>query len=155
AIADGCGGTVDCGGCPYGTTCGGGGTAHQCGCAKPNCNGLCLDFSSDPSNCGACGNTCGGMQPWTMACQNSTCVCPRGYADCNHIPVDGCETNVFYDPHNCGACGNACAAPTVCSGRGQCVPCPPGQTYCALNGSSYCADLTSDGKSCGSCGNAC
>jgi hypothetical protein len=31
AIADGCGGTLDCGGCPQGQTCGGAGAANICG----------------------------------------------------------------------------------------------------------------------------
>jgi hypothetical protein len=30
-VADGCGGLLDCGVCPTGFTCGGGGVASQCG----------------------------------------------------------------------------------------------------------------------------
>ena len=30
-VADGCGGLLDCGVCPAGLACGGGGVAHRCG----------------------------------------------------------------------------------------------------------------------------
>jgi hypothetical protein len=44
-VADGCGGvTTDCGNCPSGETCGGGGVANVC--ARPACTGLCQDVNA-------------------------------------------------------------------------------------------------------------
>ena len=48
AIPDGCGGTLQCGSCPSGQTCGGGGAANVCG------GGACV-----PATCAAAGATCG------------------------------------------------------------------------------------------------
>ena len=41
--------------CPSGTTCQEG--ACLCAGGGPLCNGACPDLTSDPKNCGACGNT--------------------------------------------------------------------------------------------------
>lgn len=38
AVPDGCGGTIDCGGCASPQTCGGGGVANVCGCTPYVCN---------------------------------------------------------------------------------------------------------------------
>lgn len=69
--SDGCGGLIDCGTCPMGQTCGGGGTPNQCG--APNCTpitcqqagaecGIIGDGCGGTVDCGACptGQTCGG-----------------------------------------------------------------------------------------------
>ncbi len=63
---DGCGGSLDCGTCPSGQTCGGGGTPGQCGtpaCTPQTCAGQNID-------CGPAGDGCGG----TLDCGN----CPTG-----------------------------------------------------------------------------
>src|SRR5581483_1981379 len=56
-IGDGCGGKLDCGSCPAPQTCGGGGTAFQCGgtaqCVPVTCAQLSLA-------CGPSGDGCGG-----------------------------------------------------------------------------------------------
>jgi hypothetical protein len=41
SVSDGCGGTLDCGTCANGDTCGGGGTANQCGGSAQQ---LCVDI---------------------------------------------------------------------------------------------------------------
>ena len=62
---DGCGGTIDCGSCPTGQTCGGGGPAT---CGQSQCVPLtCQDANA---NCGVIGNGCGG----TLSC--GTCTPP-------------------------------------------------------------------------------
>jgi hypothetical protein len=43
----------------------------QCEPGLTCCGGTCVDTDSDPSHCGACGNTCPGPE-WT--CAFSTCV---------------------------------------------------------------------------------
>jgi len=112
------------------------------------------DLSSDPANCGACGNTCGAgasAHHFKAGCTNGVCqpLCEAGYSDCNGIPDDGCESNPKTDPNNCGICGNQCPDGVACIG-GTCG-CPPGMTEC--NGT--CVDLTSDDANCGTCGFAC
>jgi hypothetical protein len=64
--SDGCGNLIDCGPCPAGQTCGGGGTPGQCG--APNCTPkTCKDLNA---NCGIIGDGCGG----TINC--GTCKSP-------------------------------------------------------------------------------
>src|SRR5919199_1729481 len=46
--------------CPVGTTCQNGECLTPQGCqpGETLCAGQCVDLSSDPENCGACGNVC-------------------------------------------------------------------------------------------------
>ncbi len=63
---DGCGGTIQCGDCPMGQTCGGGGVNGQCGVT--NCTKrTCMQANAD---CGTIGDGCGG----TVECG----TCPSG-----------------------------------------------------------------------------
>jgi hypothetical protein len=64
---------------PCGGTCLG--TASTC------CSNMCVDTTSDPNNCGACGTPCG-----TESCCSSSCVDTMGS-----------------DVNNCGGCGVTCA----------------------------------------------
>jgi hypothetical protein len=68
---DGCGLAIDCGACPPGQTCGGGGVPGQCGgptctprtCAQANAScGLIGDGCGATVDCGVCTppQTCGG-----------------------------------------------------------------------------------------------
>ena len=91
--------------------------------------GLCADFSSDPSNCGACGRGCPGTSVRSKGvCESGTCKleCGLRWADCNGNVDDDCEVDIFSDPHNCGGCGITCdiAGGQACAG-GRCVvePC--------------------------------
>lgn len=153
---------TDSGGCPDGQT---------------DCDGTCVDRSSDPNNCGLCGLACGVGRE----CSGGGCVCSAGYTNCLGIccaadevcvegfcqpaprePAPGCGaglTNCFgvcadlqSDPAYCGACDTPC--PTFCQG-GVCVDdpiaCPENQTSC--NG--VCVDIQSDPANCGACGAAC
>jgi hypothetical protein len=58
--SDGCGGTLDCGGCPGGQGCGNGGVENQCG--APNCRPLTCAQAG--AVCGVIGDGCGG----TVSC---------------------------------------------------------------------------------------
>jgi hypothetical protein len=130
---DGCGGTLNCGNCPSGQTCGGGGTPNQCGapsCTPETCAaqhiqcGPAGDGCGNMIDCGACmtGQSCGGggspgvcgtkpCTPVTCASQNIQCG-PAG---------DGCGGLL-----QCGTCaaGQSCGgggSPGVC-GTLMCVP---------------------------------
>jgi hypothetical protein len=63
---DGCGNSLDCGACPTGQTCGGGGVANQCG--APNCTPRTCQQAN--ANCGIIGDGCGS----TVDCGS----CPTG-----------------------------------------------------------------------------
>lgn len=77
SVADGCGQTLDCGGCTNGQTCGGQGTPNVCGagtCTPKTCAQLGCGQQSDGCaamlDCGACGPPCDSSR------------CPPGFT-CN------------------------------------------------------------------------
>src|SRR5262245_35437560 len=54
--------------------------------------------------------------------------CPQGFADCDGIPTNGCETSITTTVMNCGACGRTCAPGESClSGRCGVAPLPSPQ----------------------------
>jgi hypothetical protein len=125
-IGDNCGGTVDCGDncAATSTTCGGGGTPHECGCptllvcGNRNCGTI-------PNGCGGV-ETCGGQCPSGQTCGGGNGgnkmpnVCAAGQActpkvcmqdkDCGLIS-DGCSAVL-----NCGACpsNKTCGTDHMC-----------------------------------------
>lgn len=130
---DGCGGTLDCGPCPTGTTCGGGGVPSTCG-APP-----CTKLACKPGQCGTlpdgCGKTmvcppcgpgqvCGGGGPnvcGTATCTKLTCAsAPKGtcgpVADgCGDILACPCPGGV---PCVNGRCGAPNCTPRTCAQAG-------------------------------------
>lgn len=77
------------------------------------CGTTCTDLMGDPSNCGACGSSCGPG----MVCVNGSC------APCAAIGRTLCGTtcvNLSNDPLNCGTCGHACPSGQDCLGGGKC-----------------------------------
>lgn len=119
-----------------------------------NCNGSCADLSADTSNCGSCGQICGGAQ----TCNSGVCTggaCGPGEVDCS-----GTCSNLATDINNCGVCGQACNFPnalSVCtSGTCDIGSCNPGFSNCDLNIGTGCeTDVNSDTNNCGGCGNVC
>ena len=41
-------------------------------------------------------------------------TCDAGFADCNGIASDGCETDLSSSPQHCGLCGNTCGGGESC-----------------------------------------
>ncbi len=109
---------------------------------KGNCAGACVDLSSDPAHCGACGAPC----PGATVCSSGTCqpTCAPGEVSCGGACVDRSTSS-----DHCGACGIPCTGGRYCSG-GACV-CPAGSTLCG----GFCVDLKSSWSSCGDCGVTC
>jgi hypothetical protein len=134
---------------PFATCAPAKGPAYKCG----------IDLSSDPKNCGACGNECLVYKPihMTSRCVDGACELecmndpsyPTDRRNCNGEIDDGCEIDVLVDAENCGACGNACGAGQPCI-KGKCG-CAAGQIVC--NGVCVNADI--DDMNCGGCGNEC
>ncbi len=125
-ISNGCGGVLQCGGCPPGKTCGGGGKASVCGtrCVPTTCVALGYncgpagDGCGNPLDCGKCsgGETCGGGGKASVcgtasSCTPTTCAA-QGY---NCGPAgDGCG-----NPLDCGTC----TLPETCGGAGPSSVC--------------------------------
>ena len=111
-------------------------------CTHTECGDSCVDTSSDPNNCGRCGNVCTGETPF---CQNGQCAgCSSGLTLCGW----GYCADLATDTANCGACGSNCFG-GVCD-AGVCA-CPQGATLCG----GICQNLSVDSRNCGRCGNVC
>lgn len=117
-----------------------------------DCNGQCVDTSSDLQNCGTCGNSC-SVEHAQATCSQGSCSmvsCDTDWGDCNSDTSDGCETQLNTNDH-CGTCDTACSSPEFCF-DGSCTDqCPGGLTNCGGN----CIDTSADPANCGTCDNVC
>ena len=125
---DGCGGTIDCGSCDDGESCGGGGP-NVCGatkCEPKTCESLdaecgwVSDGCSSVLNCGGCPppSVCEGLGHANQ-CECVATTCEEADAECGTVP-DGCGGVI-----DCGACstGENCGGdgPNHC-GTDSCSP---------------------------------
>ncbi len=150
-----------------------GGTDHSC----PVCGGACVQISSDPQNCGACGRVCpppaAGMR---ATCVGGTCAevrldaCTWDYGDCNNDARDRCEASLTAVT-NCGRCSLVCDArphadpwciPDHCLGGdndncARCaIRCHAGFDDCDGDADNGCeVSTTADPMNCGGCGRRC
>jgi hypothetical protein len=121
-------------------------------------DGCEINLSSDVNNCGLCARQCMNPGNATPVCTGGNCdfTCLPGYADCDMMVINGCETNLL-STSNCGACTAACPGSTprcqLNAGTYSCVACGASETYCS--GSNSCADLQTDPNNCGVCGMRC
>ena len=142
-----------------------GGYACSSGCpvaGQQRCGGVCIDTTSDPRNCGACGTVCPAVGGAPASCVMGRCsfTCPVNTGDCDGNTANGCETNLRSSAMHCGMCGNACTAPagsTAFCSLGVCtLTCTAGNGNCDMNTANGCeTDLRTSVMNCGSCGNAC
>jgi hypothetical protein len=109
-------------------TCATGACGFTCSTGFGDCNaraddGCEVDTRTSPSHCGACGRAC-ALPNATAGCAGGACtvaLCAPGFADCDGMSGNGCETGTSMNDANCGACGRVCAAGTACM-AGACVP---------------------------------
>ncbi len=126
---DGCGNQINCGTCPNGQACGGGGVPGKCGAPDA---GSCVATTCTQQGiaCGPTGDGCGnliqcGSCPTGQSCGGGgvagQCGAPGGGGSC--VPLT-CQQQGF----NCGpagdGCGNliqcgACVSPETCGGGGS------------------------------------
>lgn len=130
--------TNSCTGRPVTSFCCGPGYSCQngtCVCPVPKtaCGGVCVDTSSDPANCGSCGNACapgqtcqqGGCYPTPLEC-GACSPAPNSVQECcQQVSPDQIQCGIAPCPAGCGTqpypwCGQS--YPTVIS-----CPCPTGQ----------------------------
>jgi hypothetical protein len=126
---------------------GSGRTAEVPGCVPGQllCPLGCIDVSSNPQHCGACGMACApGAVCEAGACRD---VCGAGLGLCAGQCVS-LQTSA-----HCGSCDNACQAGLVCVG-GACSASCAG-TICNGATGTECVSLTDDRNHCGTCNHAC
>jgi hypothetical protein len=122
----------------------------RCTGAARDCDGLaangCEATLDTIEQCGACSRRC-ELAHASTACGDGSCslnACEPGYADCDAVGGNGCETSL-QSADNCGACGVRCRADEQCVGS-VCTeaagPSPEcSQSPYAADSSSECEDL--------------
>jgi hypothetical protein len=117
---DGCGGTLSCGPCPTGETCGGGGTHGQCGAID---SGTCtpLTCAAQGFNCGPEGDGCGGQLACGTCPAGETC---GGGGKSGVCGMPACTPKTCAElGFNCGPAGDGCGGLLncgTCAGGGVC-----------------------------------
>lgn len=131
-------------------------------CDGSSSNGCEINLTSNPQNCGACGNACSFANA-TADCFSGVCVlanCQKPYGNCDGNVANGCETNTTSSLDHCGACASPCVAgpnAAVSCVNGACEnTCQSGWGDCDGNVANGCeTDLLTSALHCGVCGRAC
>ena len=138
--------------CVNGKCRGTGTSSAQCASGLTDCDGVCVDLTSNMNHCGACDAACeSGLVP--VACRSGVCeraTCPWGRstaarstaaAICSPMRTTAGRASV----------GARAARARMGSARTAGPTCPSGQADCGEG----CTDLSSNDFHCGACGNAC
>ena len=92
------------------------------------CEGTCVDYYTDPDNCGDCGTKCDGVEGGVGYCDNKVCkvACLEGFqaigdgSSCSPVTSEECPeeaiptrcggecVNITDNPDHCGGCFNKC-----------------------------------------------
>ncbi len=148
---DGCGGSLSCGSCTGGETCGGGGPS-QCGGSGPCVATTCAALGA---SCGTQADGCGGML---------SCGSCNGGATCGGGGVPNkCGAPAMCTPTTCMALGVHCGpAGDGCGGTLDCPACPADETcggggVASTCGAPSCVKTTCAalGVQCGPAGDGC
>jgi hypothetical protein len=131
-------------------------------CDRVDGNGCETATSNNLAHCGTCGMACSAPANASAACVGTTCSfrCNVGFADCDGVATNGCETNTTSSTTHCGRCGNFCSFPNasaVCA-SGQCAlgACSAGFGNCDGVTANGCETSTLNSLDhCGRCGNPC
>ncbi|MBK8994792.1 MAG: hypothetical protein IPM35_03440 [Myxococcales bacterium] len=145
-----------------GTNPGGGGSGGgKCGSNEKDCDGVCVETSSNVEHCGGC-DPCPAPANGTATCSAGVCGvdCTAPYENCDGKADNGCEVSTDTDPKHCNACNSACpqgANATPECKAGVCgLKCTGAFDDCDSNAANGCEiDTSKDAKNCGVCGQAC
>ena len=135
--------------------------AGFCSSGSLVCDGGCV--ASDVRHCGSCANDCTNLPRVVGAttcaggdCSFSGSSCASGWADCNGVVADGCETDLTR-VNTCGDCATKCSGGTPLCGPSDgghaCISGCPASTPTLCAGA--CVETASSVQNCGACGNAC
>jgi hypothetical protein len=118
----------------------------HCPAGRDDCDGECVDLTSDPDHCGGCNQPCADG----AACGAGACdadPCPAGLLPCGSQCVE-----VDNDSAHCGGCSQTCNPGQSCV-LGHCTSggCPAGFIACG----QQCVDPLSDPAHCGGCNILC
>ncbi len=137
-VLNGCGGTIECGSCADGETCGAAGP-NRCGvggCEPKTCSDLDAECGWASDGCAGLLN-CGGCPPPTECAGNGT--------------PNRCECT----PSTCAEAGAECGTlPDGCGGVLECGSCQDGET-CGGGGPNQCGSGTCSPKTCVQLGASC
>ncbi len=151
----------------------GSGTCDKGSCAIVSCNsgykdcdmkasnGCEVNTTTDPGNCGGCGNACDAPNA-VSGCEKSSCTIASCEGQFRHCVdgADGCETDTSSSIQHCGSCTGTCSkagATSASCTNGACdAPvCDSSHLNCDGNNANGCETDLTLAANCGACGNAC
>jgi hypothetical protein len=145
---DGCGNVIQCGTCPAGQMCGGGGVTGACGAPE---GGACTPISCAAQHiaCGPAGDGCGNSLNCGN-CTEGTCGGGGTPGQCGQ-PLNGhCVPQTCSDQHiACGPAGDGCGSAL------QCGDCPVGQSCGGGGVPGQCAGAVCQPYTCAALGYNC
>jgi hypothetical protein len=133
-----------------------------CAVGSKACGDLCVSSEDPFYGCAALSCARCDVPNATAACAAGVCAvgaCTAGFADCNALAADGCETSLS-TANDCGACGTKCPVlenVTMACVAGACTgTCVAGFGDCNANPADGCEkNLMKDKHNCGACGVRC